>query len=60
MAKLGRRVLHAGLIVETAGLLGIYAALRGAGPAISTVDLLAPMVVGGSGWAWCSCRCSTS
>jgi EmrB/QacA subfamily drug resistance transporter len=49
MARLGRRVLHAGLIVETAGLLGIYAALRGAGPAISTVDLLAPMVVGGIG-----------
>jgi EmrB/QacA subfamily drug resistance transporter len=49
MAKLGRRVLQAGLIVETAGLLGIYAALRGAGPAISTVDLLAPMVIGGIG-----------
>jgi MFS family permease len=49
MTKLGRRVLHAGLIVETAGLLGIYAALRGAGTQISTVDLLAPMVIGGIG-----------
>jgi EmrB/QacA subfamily drug resistance transporter len=49
MARLGRRVLHAGLIVETAGLLGIYATLRGAGTAISTVDLLAPMIVGGIG-----------
>ncbi len=49
MTKLGRRVLHAGLIVEAAGLLGIYAALRGAGTAISTVDLLAPMVIGGIG-----------
>jgi EmrB/QacA subfamily drug resistance transporter len=49
MARLGRRVLHAGLIVEAAGLLGIYAALRGAGPAISTADLLAPMIVGGIG-----------
>jgi MFS family permease len=49
MTRLGRRVLHAGLIVETAGLLGIYAALRGAGTAISTVDLLAPMVIGGIG-----------
>jgi MFS family permease len=49
MAKLGRRVLHAGLIIEAAGLLGIYAALRGAGPGISTVDLLAPMIVGGIG-----------
>jgi EmrB/QacA subfamily drug resistance transporter len=49
MARLGRRVLHAGLIVEAAGLLGIYAALRGAGPQISTVALLAPMIVGGIG-----------
>ena len=49
MAKLGRRVLHAGLIVEAAGLLGIYAALRCAGTQISTVDLLAPMIVGGIG-----------
>jgi EmrB/QacA subfamily drug resistance transporter len=49
MARLGRRVLHAGLVVETAGLLGIYAVLRGAGPAISTADLLAPMIVGGVG-----------
>jgi MFS family permease len=49
MAKLGRRVLQAGLIVEAAGLLGIYAVLRGAGPAISTVDLLAPMIAGGIG-----------
>ena len=31
MARLGRRVLHAGLVVEAAGLLGIYAVLRGAG-----------------------------
>jgi EmrB/QacA subfamily drug resistance transporter len=49
MARLGRRVLHAGLIVETAGLLGIYAVLRGAGPQITTLDLLAPMIVGGIG-----------
>jgi EmrB/QacA subfamily drug resistance transporter len=49
MAKLGRRVLHAGLIVEAAGLLGIYAVLRGAGAGISTADLLGPMIVGGIG-----------
>jgi EmrB/QacA subfamily drug resistance transporter len=49
MSKLGRRVLHAGLIVEAAGLLGIYAVLRGAGGGVSTVDLLAPMVIGGLG-----------
>jgi len=49
MAKLGRRVLHAGLVVEAAGLLGIYLVLHGAGGGVSTVDLLAPMVIGGIG-----------
>ncbi|HEY6297656.1 MAG TPA: MFS transporter [Streptosporangiaceae bacterium] len=49
MSKLGRRVLHAGLVVEAAGLLAVYAVLRGAGGGVSTVDLLAPMVVGGIG-----------
>jgi EmrB/QacA subfamily drug resistance transporter len=49
MTKLGRRVLHAGLVVEAAGLLAIYAVLRGAGAGVGTVDLLAPMVVGGIG-----------
>ena len=49
MARLGRRVLHAGLVVEVAGLLGIYAVLRGVGGGVSTVDLLGPMVVGGIG-----------
>ncbi|HET9967398.1 MAG TPA: hypothetical protein VFQ68_04115 [Streptosporangiaceae bacterium] len=39
---------HAGLVVEAAGLLGIYAVLRGAG-GVSTADLLGPMVVGGIG-----------
>jgi MFS family permease len=49
MAKVGRRVLLAGLVVEAAGLLGIYLVLRAAGGGISTVDLLAPMVIGGIG-----------
>ncbi len=49
MSKLGRRVLHAGLMVEAAGLLAIYGVLRGAGGGVSTVDLLAPMVAGGIG-----------
>ncbi len=49
MSKLGRRVLHAGLVVEAAGLLAICAVLRAAGGGVSTVDLLAPMVVGGIG-----------
>jgi EmrB/QacA subfamily drug resistance transporter len=49
MTKLGRRILHAGLVVEAAGLLGVYAVLRGAAAGVSTMDLLAPMVVGGIG-----------
>ena len=49
MSKLGRRVLHAGLVIEAAGLLAIYAVLRAAGGGVSTVDLLAPMVIGGIG-----------
>ncbi|HLK00160.1 MAG TPA: MFS transporter [Streptosporangiaceae bacterium] len=49
MAKYGRRVLHAGLVIEAAGLLGMYAALRSAGAGIGTMDLLAPMVIGGIG-----------
>jgi MFS family permease len=49
MTKLGRRVLHAGLVVEATGLLAIYAVLRGAGGGVSTADLLAPMVIGGIG-----------
>jgi MFS family permease len=49
MTKLGRRVLHAGLVVEAAGLLAVYAVLSGAAAGVSTVDLLVPMVVGGIG-----------
>jgi hypothetical protein len=49
MSKLGRRVLHAGLVIEAAGLLAIYAVLHVAGGGVSTVDLLAPMVIGGIG-----------
>ena len=60
MTKLGRRILHAGLVVEVAGLLAVYAVLRIAGGHPSTADLLAPMTWAGPGWAWCSCRCSTS
>ena len=49
MAKLGRRVLLAGLVIEAAGLGGLYAVLHVAGGGVSTVDLLAPMVIGGIG-----------
>ena len=49
MARLGRRVLLAGLVVEAAGLAGIFVVLHVAGGGVSTVDLLAPMVIGGIG-----------
>jgi EmrB/QacA subfamily drug resistance transporter len=49
MGKLGRRILHAGLVVEIAGLLGIWLTLRSAGGGVGTLDLLAPMIVGGIG-----------
>jgi EmrB/QacA subfamily drug resistance transporter len=49
MGKLGRRVLHAGLVVEAAGLLAMAGVLRGAGGGVATLDLLAPMIVGGIG-----------
>ena len=49
MSKLGGRVLHAGLVVEAAGLLAMYAVLRGVGGGASTADLLAPMIIGGIG-----------
>jgi hypothetical protein len=42
-------VLHAGLVVEALGLLGIYATLKVAGTGVASLDLLAPMVVGGVG-----------
>ena len=36
-------------MIEVAGLLGIYAALRTAGGGTGSLDLLAPMIVGGIG-----------
>jgi hypothetical protein len=42
-------VLHAGVVVEAAGLLAMIAVLHAAGGAVSTSDLLGPMVVGGIG-----------
>ena len=49
MARLGRRVLHAGLVVEAAGLLALGEVLHQAVASVTTLDLLAPMVVGGIG-----------
>jgi EmrB/QacA subfamily drug resistance transporter len=49
MVRYGRRVLHAGLVVEAAGLLAIFAVLQTAGARLDTVELLAPMIIGGVG-----------
>ena len=49
MSRLGRKILHAGIVVETAGLLAICAVLHGAGAGVSTIDLLGPMIIGGMG-----------
>lgn len=49
MGKLGRRVLQAGLVIEAIGLLGLYGVLGASGAHIHSLDLLAPMLVGGLG-----------
>ena len=49
MAKLGRRVLQAGLVVESVGLLATYAVLNATGTGVETIDLIGPMIVGGFG-----------
>jgi EmrB/QacA subfamily drug resistance transporter len=49
LAKLGRRIVHIGLVIETVGLVGVILVLRTLGPQVSTLDLLAPMIVGGLG-----------
>ena len=49
MHKLGRRVLQAGLVLETIGLLGFVFVLHSAGGSVGSLDLLAPMLVGGFG-----------
>lgn len=48
-SRFGRRVLHAGLIVEAVGLLALIGVLHAAGTGVSTADLLGPMIVGGMG-----------
>jgi len=49
MHKAGRRVLQAGLVIEAIGLLGICGVLHGVGARLGSLDLLAPMIVGGLG-----------
>lgn len=49
MAKLGRNLLHIGLAVMAAGLIGMYAVLQATGTAVSHWDLVAPNIAGGIG-----------
>jgi EmrB/QacA subfamily drug resistance transporter len=49
LAKLGRKIVHIGLVIEIAGLVGVILVLRTLGPQVTTVDLLAPMIIGGLG-----------
>lgn len=49
MAKLGRTLLHIGLALMAAGLIGMYAVLQATGAAVTHWDLVAPNLVGGAG-----------
>jgi len=49
MGALGRRVLQIGLVAEAAGLAAIGVVLHLIGAHVGTVDLIAPMLVGGAG-----------
>jgi hypothetical protein len=49
MAKVGRTVIQAGLVVMGLGLLGLYAALAHAGTAVDSWDFVAPLLVAGFG-----------
>jgi hypothetical protein len=49
LARLGRTILQAGLVVKLAGLLGVYVSIRHAGTGIGTWDLVAPLFVAGVG-----------
>jgi EmrB/QacA subfamily drug resistance transporter len=49
MQQYGRRVLQTGLVIEAIGLIGVYLVLRSSGTHVGSLDLLAPMIVGGFG-----------
>jgi EmrB/QacA subfamily drug resistance transporter len=49
MHKLGRNVLHGGLVLKGAGLLLLYAVLEQTGTGVSSWDLTAPLLVAGIG-----------
>jgi EmrB/QacA subfamily drug resistance transporter len=49
MHKLGRTVLHAGLVLKVAGLILLYIVLRQTGTDVSSWDFTAPLLVAGIG-----------
>jgi EmrB/QacA subfamily drug resistance transporter len=49
MQKLGRNVLHAGLVLKAAGLVLLYAVLQQAGTEVGNWDFVAPLLVAGIG-----------
>lgn len=49
MHKLGRTILHIGLALKGAGLLGLYAVLQHAGTGIGSWDFALPLLVAGTG-----------
>lgn len=49
MHKLGRTVIHAGLIFMGAGLAGLFAVLESAGTGLGALDLAAPLAIAGAG-----------
>jgi hypothetical protein len=53
LARLGRTILQAGLVVKGAGVLALYVALHDS--SLGTLDFVARCSSPGSGWGWCSC-----
>jgi EmrB/QacA subfamily drug resistance transporter len=49
MHKLGRKVLHAGLVLKGAGLILLYVVLQETGTAVGSWDLTVPLLVAGVG-----------
>jgi EmrB/QacA subfamily drug resistance transporter len=49
MGKLGRRILHIGLVLMAAGLIGIYLVFRDIGTSVGGWDLTAPLAIFGLG-----------
>ncbi|MEV5749595.1 DHA2 family efflux MFS transporter permease subunit [Actinoallomurus sp. NPDC052308] len=49
MVKLGRRLLHLGLTGMGAGLAVLYAVFEYAGPGLTSLDFVVPLLIGGAG-----------